>query len=965
MNNLNYDLIKIEDLKDLNSKGYIYKHKKSGARVVIISNDDNNKVFSIGFRTPSENSTGVQHIIEHSILCGSKKYPAKDPFVELAKGSLNTFLNAMTYPDKTIYPVASCNDVDFANLMDVYLDAVFYPNIYNKEEIFKQEGWHYEYDMDNAILNGVVFNEMKGVYSSADDLLEYGINEALFTNSPYKYSSGGNPEIIPDLTYEYFLDYHKKHYHPANSYIYLYGNVDIEEKLNYLNDEYLSKFDKEDFKLDTRIKLEEKHDKVIEKSFPYPVLEDEEEENRAYLSYTWSIETSLDERLSLAMSILDYVLVSAEGAVLKKALLDSGIATDISSSYENQIYQPTFSIVAKNADINLNEKFKEIIKQTLEEVVANGFDEDMLNAAINFYEFKYREADFGMYPKGLIYYMFMMSSWLYDDDLPFIYFTSSKDFSHLRNVDKQEYFKEIVKKYLLENNFAASVTLYPSKTLLKEQLEKEKNQVNEYVNKLSDDEKYSLCKETIYLKEYQNEPSTKEELESIPLLSIDDIDKEAKPISYEVDKIEEVPFVKKEIFTNGISYTNLYFKMTTINQEDLKYTGILNIVLGLLDTKNYSYKDLTTRINQKTGGIYTDIAVKEPINNKVADVYFYVQTRSLYANVEEEIKLIKEMISNTLFEDKKRIKEIIAQTRSQLESRLVQSGHTTAIQVALSQYSKAKYLTNLLTGYENYKLIREIDENFDETFETLKEKLESLSKEIFVKENLTIGMTAESSHIESLKEKYSLFVKELENKKKEDVPLSFELKKKNTALTASSKVLYVGIAGQYETKYNGAMSVLKTIFAYDYLWQKIRIDGGAYGCMSMFDRSGDGMFVSYRDPNLTNTLSVYDEAADYIKNLKMSKRELDKCVIGTIGSLDVPLTPSKEGQKVIDAYLRQIDTKTVQKERDEILSVDIEKINALSKPIENLLKNKYICVVGNVDKINENKNLFDEISKCI
>ena len=416
-----YEMIQQEELKGIRSRGCLLRHKKSGARVLLIENDDDNKVFSIGFRTPPKDSTGVPHIMEHSVLCGSKNFPAKDPFVELVKGSLNTFLNAMTYPDKTVYPVASCNDKDFQNLMHVYMDAVLYPNIYQHEEIFRQEGWSYKLDSPEGELqyNGVVYNEMKGAFSSPESVLDRVILNTLFPDTSYANESGGDPEYIPDLTYEQFLDFHRKYYHPSNSYIYLYGNMDMDEKLEWLDREYLCHFDK--IEVDSEIRFQEPFGKMVERELPYSIASDESEADNTYLSYNKVIGTSLDRELYLAFQILDYALLSAPGAPLKKALTEAGIGKDIMGSYDNGVYQPIFSVISKNANAEQKEAFVEKIEEVLKEIVENGMDKKALEAGINYHEFRYREADFGSYPKGLMYGLQMLDSWLYDDEKPFIH----------------------------------------------------------------------------------------------------------------------------------------------------------------------------------------------------------------------------------------------------------------------------------------------------------------------------------------------------------------------------------------------------------------------------------------------------------------------------------------------------------------------------------------------------------------
>ena len=447
LNNLAaYELISTTDLKDIKSTGYLLKHKKTGARVVCIENDDENKVFYIGFRTPPEDSTGAPHIIEHSVLCGSKKYPAKDPFVELAKGSLNTFLNAMTYPDKTVYPVASCNDQDFRNLCDVYLDAVFHPNIYEREQIFAQEGWHYEIeDVDAPItINGVVYSEMKGAFSSPDDMLDRAIFDSLFPDTCYGVESGGDPDVIPELTYRQFLDFHGRYYHPSNSYIYLYGDVDFEEQLDHIDRAYLSEYDR--LEIDSSVKEQKPFDAIREIVKDYPITNDEPEEQNTYMSYNVVLPAGSDIRLDLAFSVIEYALLSSPGAVLKQALLDAGICKDVQSTYENGVYQPYFSVIVKNSDIGDKDKFLGVIREVLEKTVKEGFDKKALLAAINLFEFRFREADFGHYPKGLMYGLNALDSWLYDDDEPFVNLMPLETFEYFRKAAETHYFEDLVKK---------------------------------------------------------------------------------------------------------------------------------------------------------------------------------------------------------------------------------------------------------------------------------------------------------------------------------------------------------------------------------------------------------------------------------------------------------------------------------------------------------------------------------------
>ena len=598
-----YEYVSSQRLENLKSEGMILKHKKSGARICLISNDDENKVFYIGFRTPPVDSTGLQHIMEHSVLCGSKKYPVKDPFIELAKGSLNTFLNAMTYPDKTVYPVASCNDKDFQNLMNVYLDAVFYPNIYTREQIFKQEGWHYELKdaTDPVTINGVVYNEMKGVYSSADDVLEREIISSLFPDSVYSNESGGDPKVIPTLTYDKFIEYHRNFYHPCNSYIYLYGNMDMAEKLEFIDREYLRDYDVID--LDTAIELQKPFSSMNRVTKYYPVTDDDEQTDGTYLSYNTVIDTVLDRELYLAFQIIEYSLLTAPGAVLKQKLLDKGIGEDIYGSYDNGIYQPYFTVVSKNANEEDAENFLNTIKDVLSQVVKEGLDKKSLRAGLNVLEFRYRENDFGGYPKGLVYGLEALDSWLYDENHPFMHIEILDVFEKLKGLVDTDYFEKLIDKYLLNNSHSSFVVLRPKAGLQDEIDEQLTKELEAYKAQLSEAQINELVESTKELIAYQEEPSTGEELETIPLLEISDIKESIIPFKNTLNMVEDTKVLTHDIFTNGIGYLTLGFDCDNISTELLPYLALLSNILGLIDTENYSYADLTSEIFLNSGGI--------------------------------------------------------------------------------------------------------------------------------------------------------------------------------------------------------------------------------------------------------------------------------------------------------------------------------------------------------------------------
>ncbi len=962
-----YEVVSVEALRDLNSVGLLLKHKKSGARVVVMTNDDDNKVFSIGFKTPAYNDTGLQHILEHSVLCGSKKYPVKDPFVELCKGSLNTFLNAMTYPDKTVYPVASCNLQDFKNIMDVYLDAVFYPAIYEKPEIFKQEGWHYELESvdEDLSFNGVVFNEMKGVYSSPDDVLARYTFATLFPDTNYSFESGGDPACIPNLTYEEFLDYHKNYYHPANSYIYIYGDFDVQERLDYLDNEYLAEFNEADAKINADIKMQAAFEKPVEVVKEYAITEDEPLEDNAYLSLNKVVGTSLDAKLYLGLQILDYVLIMAPGAKLKQALIDKNIGTDIYSSVESSMYQPIYSIIAKNTDVAKKQEFLDTIKEVLEDIVKNGIDERMVDAAINYYEFKYREADFGPYPKGLMNYLTMMDSWLYDDAKPFIHIEAGDTFAEIKKDKSNGYFEGLIRDYLLDNNHASVVCLVPKRGLEAEIDTAEKERLAKYKETLSEAELEKLVADTKALKEYQDEESSQEDLEKIPMLELKDINTEPQKLYIDEKKIADVDVIHHNMFTNRIAYIMMAFDCKAVPEELIPYLGLLSTTLGLMDTENYTYPELSNEININCGGITTDAAIYT--DTKDLDKYrimYEVKGKVLFDKMEFVPKMIKEIIYGTKFTDFKRLKEIIARVKSRLESSMTSSGHSVAMLSGMSQFSPTGYYSNMLRGYGYYKLIKELDDNFDELKEQIAAKLKELSGYIFAKENLIVSFNADDEGFNTFIEPMTEFVAGLESKELPEAARHFERCNVKTGYTSSSMVQYVARCGNFAEagySYTGALKVLKVIFSYEYLWLNVRVKGGAYGCMSGFSRNGDMYMVSYRDPNLKKTNDIYEGAAEYIKNFNVSDRDMLKFIIGTVGDMEAPLNPSAKGIRSFGAYICHTDYETLKRERSEVLGANVESIRALAPLVEAGVSQNYFCVVGNQKNIQDESAMFDKI----
>lgn len=958
-----YEVIKKDSIKDLGSEGWILRHKKSGARIALLSNDDENKVFTIGFKTPPADSTGVAHILEHSVLEGSKEFPVKDPFIELVKGSMNTFLNAMTYPDKTLYPVASCNDKDFANLMHVYLDAVFYPAIYKEPRIFYQEGWHYEMEdvRDELKLNGVVYNEMKGAFSSSDDVLDREIVRGLFPDTVYANESGGDPDAIPDLTYEQFLAFHSRYYHPANSYIYLYGNMDMAERLIWMDEHYLSHFDKID--VDAQIGLQEPFAEPRETRKTYSITESEPMEHNTYLTCSIAAGDVLDREEYIAFQILDYALCSSQGAPLKQALLDAGIGEDVYSDYDSGTRQPYFSIVAKGAEESQKEEFLRVIEETLEKLSKGGLDKKRLLAGLNYYEFKYREADFGIYPAGLMYGLQMMDSWLYDDEKPFIHIEAGDTYAALRKKVDSRYFEELISEKLLNNPHRSVLVLAPERGLTARKDEELAKRLALYKESLSETELEKIVEQTRQLRAFQEEPDRPEDLAKIPLLAREDIRRKVEPVILEERCVGDTKLIYHSIPTNGISYFRLLFDVTDISSELFPYIGILKAAIGLVDTENYSYQELFTQTDLLTGGIV-------PVTNLYPNakdltqrrITFEVKGKAFDKNLQDAMALIEEMLIRSDYSDTKRLYEILAELKSRLQSSMMSAGHVVAGGRAVSYFSENAAIQEVLSGMDFYRLLEKICGDWEQEGKKTVEKLSELAKQIFCRENLMLDFISQDEAVyEQFRELAGGLKEKLPVKNAAGQPYRVETVRRNEGFLSSSQVQYVCRAGNFlkhGLPYTGALRILKGILGNDYLWNQVRVKGGAYGCMCSFGKNGDAWFVSYRDPNLAKTIEAFEAAPGWVEQFADDERAMTQAVIGTISEMDTPMNPAAKGLRSLSIYLTNQTEEQLQRERDEVLDATAQDIRALAAYIRAFLEDDCLCVVGNEKKIEEEKEKF-------
>lgn len=964
-----YEILDEHRVEDVQSDGFILRHKKSGARIAILSNNDDNKVFYIGFRTPPEDETGVPHIIEHTTLCGSKKFPVKDPFIELAKGSLNTFLNAMTYPDKTVYPVASCNDQDFKNLMDVYLDAVFNPNITKYEEIFKQEGWHYELTGkdDELKINGVVYNEMKGAYSSPDEVLSSQIYRSLFPDNTYSKDSGGNPEYIPKLTYEAYLDFYHKYYHPSNSYIYLYGDMDVVERLEWLDKEYLSLYDYK--KVNSEINKQPAFDEIKNVEAQYSITMDDSQENKTYLSYNRVVGDTLDEMLYQAFDVLDYALVSSPGAPVKQALIDAGIGDDVYGSYDAGILQPVFSFVAKNANASQADEFESIIENTLKEVVKTGINKEALLAGINSSEFKFREADFGQFPKGLLFGLNCLDSWLFDDMKPFIHLECLGTFAKLRKAVDTDYFEKLIQEYLLDNTHGSSVTVKPKRGLGNEREEALAKELSDYKASLSDEEIKKLIEDTEHLKKYQEEPSPDEDLRKLPMLTRADMKKNAMPFSNIEDELLDVKVVRHDIESNGIDYISFLFDAGDFAQSELGYLGFFTNALGLVSTEKYSYTDLANATNIYTGGISTGTASHPDIKDTNNFVFkLEVKLKVLEKNLDKALELMEQMLLSSDFTDTKRLGELVAQIKARLQANLSSSGHLVAAMRSMSSFSRYALYQDELKGIAFYRSICHIEKELSESPKSVSDKLAAIAKKLFARNRMLISFTGNNEAYGNAKPSLEKVIARFDKMSAIGNQAEVHFNTAKEAFIDASQIQYVAKTGDFICEgyeYTGALRLLRIILSYDYLWINVRVKGGAYGCINTFLRSGESYFVSYRDPNLSDTLDVYDRIPEYIKSFSPDERDMTKYIIGTFSALDTPMNPEAKGSRSLSAYLEGITYEQIQKERNEILNAQPEDIRRLADLVEAVLKKDSICVIGNENMIKESARLFENVEKLI
>lgn len=959
-------------LGDINAEGLMMRHKKSGARIVLLANDDPNKVFGIAFRTTPKNSTGVPHILEHSVLCGSEKFPVKDPFTEMDKGSLRTFINAFTSSAWTCYPCASCNDKDFKNLVNVYMDAVLHPLIYRRKEIFLQEGWHYELESPDAELgiNGIVYSEMKGAFSNPDRSAFRVLREAMYPDTTYGVESGGDPAVIPELSYEEFLEFHRTYYSPANSYIYLYGNADMGDMLAFLDREYLSGFDI--IPVDSEVGLQKPFGfKRVEKT--YPIGEDEDETGRTYLEYAVKVLDGIDPKKAGAWDILSTILFSMPGAPVKKALIDAGIGSDVSGYINSDLRQPMVVITARETEADRADRFLAIIRDTIAEVIKEGVNRHAVEALLNRAEFNYRSTDFGGEPRGIYYALNSLSTMLFDENRPFDGLDIGWVYDELRGEIGNGYFEQLLQEFL-DGNHAVLAIVKPEKGL---ETSREKELAAKLAAKkasMSEDEIAALVAETTALREFQNRVETEEELACIPSLTRDDISKTPLSLEYTVQKTEDgVPVVFVDNFTGGITYMQVRFDVTDLPEEELPYLKLYAETLNVMDTENYTYPEFQNELNFYTGSM-SQFPEATSVKGEPGEMkgFLTCDLRVFNGGVSKGLELLWEALWRTKYTDTKRLLEIISEQAAYLPNTLVSSGSRTANWVAFSQFSTHVRFRHWTAGEGFYSFLRRWIDNFDSMKDEIIEHMQNVRLHILRKNRLSFGISTDADGYAKALPGIAEFTADLASVPEED-PLAgaaklprlggYHFAKCNEVLTCAGAVQYNVAVGNFRDAgytYSGVYKVLDTILSRDYLWTKIRVLGGAYGAgFGGDDISGNVFMSTYRDPNLRESYEAFNGAVSYTEQLNLSDRDITRYIIGTIADMDNPYTPSTAMFAALNRYYIGITKEDVQRNRTEVLSATNEKLRALAPMLRDFLAQGYRASVASESKAKECEDLFD------
>ncbi|XVF45162.1 hypothetical protein PTKIN_Ptkin02bG0182900 [Pterospermum kingtungense] len=976
---LGFDKVSEEFIGECKSKAVLFKHKKTGAEVLSVSNDDENKVFGIVFRTPPKDSTGIPHILEHSVLCGSRKYPLKEPFVELLKGSLHTFLNAFTYPDRTCYPVASTNTKDFYNLVDVYLDAVFFPKCIEDFQTFQQEGWHYELNdpSEDITYKGVVFNEMKGVYSQPDNLLGRTAQQALFPDNTYGVDSGGDPQVIPKLTFEEFKEFHRKYYHPSNARIWFYGDDDPHERLRILS-EYLDMFDASTARHESKVEPQTLFSEPVRIVEKYPAGEGGDLKKKHMVCLNWLLsEKPLDLQTELTLGFLDHLMLGTPASPLRKVLLESGLGDSIiGGGVEDELLQPQFSIGLKGVSEDDIPKVEELIMSSLRNLVEGGFDTEAVEASMNTIEFSLRENNTGSFPRGLSLMLRSIGKWIYDMD-PFEPLKYEKPLSILKARIAEEgskaVFSPLIEKYILNNPHCVTIEMQPDPEKASCDEAAEKENLEKVKASMTEEDLAELARATQELKLKQETPDPPEALRCVPSLSLRDIPKEPIRVPTEVGDINGVKVLQHDLFTNDVLYTEVVFDISSLKQELLPLVPLFCQSLLEMGTKDLTFVQLNQLVGRKTGGISVYPFTSSIRGKEDPCSHIIVRGKSMAGRADDLFNLINCVLQEVQFTDQQRFKQFVSQSKAIMENQLRGSGHGIAAARMDAKLNVAGWISEQMGGVSYLEFLQSLEEKVDTDWAGISSSLEEIRKSLLSREGCLINMTADGKNLSNAEKFISKFLDLLPSKPLvERASWSARLPPNNEAIVIPTQVNYVGKAANlYDRGYqlNGSAYVISKHISNTWLWDRVRVSGGAYGGFCNFDtHSGVFTFLSYRDPNLLKTLDVYDGAGDFLRELEMDDDTLTKAIIGTIGDVDAYQLPDAKGYSSMLRYLLGITEEERQRRREEILSTSLKDFKEFAGAID-AVKDKGVAVAvaspDDVETANKERSNFFQVKKAL
>ncbi|MFX0549336.1 insulinase family protein [Hathewaya histolytica] len=958
-----FKLVEEKNLKDIKGVARVFQHEKSGAKLFNLDNKDPNKYFSIGFRTPAFNDKGAAHILEHCVLVGgSKKYPVKQLLKEVMESSVSKDLNGLTTPDTTIYPFSSTNEKEFNNIMDIYLDMVFNPSFYDNNNIFKEEGWYYDLDKENDNLkyNGVVYNEMKGALSSPTEYIYRSICKSLYPKTIYAHNSGGDPKKITELSFEELKDFHKRYYHPSNSYTFLYGDINILEKLEFLDKSYFNKYNKTEVK--SAIEEEKPFCERRNDIFNYPISKEEKVGGKSFLTYNFAINDKAKD-VDLGISILNDMLLSNPNSPLIKNLKKYGF-NNISGSYVTQQKQPFFTIIASNTEENRMTEFKNIVNNTLEDIYNKGLNKDLIKTTLNKVNINSRfNSSYGS-NSGANYNHMILSKWIYDES-PMNVFTDEKDYMKILTAPKTRYFEELINKHLIQNKHSSTMLLKPEKGLIEREKLIEKEKLNELKKSLSKEELQKLIKETKELKTWINTPSDNKDLEKIPRLKLKDVEPKVELMSLNRKRENGVPVLYHPFNTEDTSLLNLYFNTEAVKEEQIPYIQLLTTLVGNIPTDKYKASELYNKERKYTTGIKygTNMFVSAKDSNKIRP-QFAISALTISEDTGKTLDLIKEEIQNSKITNKNILKVALKSIEDSLEQETYLSPHMLALNRNLAQISKGECYKEKLKGITYIEFIKDLNKNFDKKYDFICKNLDEVRDTIVNRNNLTVSITTNNNGYKIFQNEFESFTKDLNKEQLAKRESEFKPKGGKEAFSKNIGVLY-NVQGfnfkNLNQNYNGNMLVLKNILDLDYLWPRVRVKGGAYGINTLINSKGDIGIVSYRDPNLKQTLNVYRGIPEYIKNLNLTEKELESYKISTLAPYCHTNTIEEKVHFADYMYFCDLKREDIEKELKEIKNTKLKDIKSYEKLFREGLKESNITVIGNKSEIEKEREIFNNI----